>query len=379
MFNHTGSQSVYFNADGFYPTLGAAQSQESPYADWYSFHPWPTDYDAWWGIKTLPAVREESTSYQSYIIDNPDSVVRRWLRAGASGWRLDVADELPDWFIEKIRAAVEETKPDALLVGEVWEDASNKIAYSQRRKYLLGSELHGVMNYPFRTALLAYLQGGDADQFREAMETVRENYPAPAFYSLMNFLGTHDTPRILTVLGADRVPENKEERASYRLSPREREKGLARVRLAALVLFTFPGSPTIYYGDEMALEGWEDPFNRGTYPWDAEGGSPLLSTFTRLGRLRRDTPALQAGSIQWLYTAGPLLAYARELDGERRVTVVNAADTAEELILSWPAPAARDLLTGRRFSSEAGQLTLPLQPRQGLLLQELSGQAGCFT
>ena len=379
VFNHTGSQSIYFNADGFYPTLGAAQSQESPYADWYSFHPWPTDYDAWWGIKTLPAVREDSASYQDYIIDNPDSVVRRWLRAGASGWRLDVADELPDWFIEKIRAAVEETKPDALLVGEVWEDASHKVAYSQRRKYLLGSELHGVMNYPFRSALLAYLQGGDADQFREAMETVRENYPVPAFYSLMNFLGTHDTPRILTVLGADRVPESKEERASYRLSPREREKGLARVRLAALVLFTFPGSPTIYYGDEMALEGWEDPFNRGTYPWDAEGDSPLLSTFTRLGRLRRDTPALQAGSIQCLYTAGPLLAYARELDGERRVTVVNAADTAEELILSWPAPAARDLLTGRRFSSEAGQLTLPLQPRQGLLLQELSGQAGCFT
>ena len=159
VFNHTGSQSLYFNADGFYPTLGAAQSQQSPYYDWFSFHPWPQDYDAWWGIKTLPAVREECPGYVDYIIENDDSIIRRWLRAGASGWRLDVADELPDWFIQKIRAVVEETDPEAILIGEVWEDASTKIAYSQRRRYLQGSELHGVMNYPFRTALLSYLQG----------------------------------------------------------------------------------------------------------------------------------------------------------------------------------------------------------------------------
>lgn len=130
---------------------------------------------------------------------------------GASGWRLDVADELPDWFLEKIRAAMEETAPDSILIGEVWEDGSNKIAYSQRRRYLLGSETHGLMNYPFRTALLAYVSGGDADDFREAMETLRENYPPAAFYSAMNFLGTHDTPRILTLLGADRTPDHKAE------------------------------------------------------------------------------------------------------------------------------------------------------------------------
>ena len=188
VFNHTGSQSIYFNDDGFYPTVGASQSQDSPYFDWYSFHPWPSDYDSWWGIRTLPAVREDSPSYQRYIIDDEDAIIRRWLRCGADGWRLDVADELPDWFIEKLRTAVEETKPEALLIGEVWEDASNKIAYSQRRRYLLGNELHGVMNYPFRTALLAYLQGGDADDFRESMESIRENYPPAAFYNSMNFL-----------------------------------------------------------------------------------------------------------------------------------------------------------------------------------------------
>lgn len=212
VFNHTGSQSIYFNADGYYPSEGAAQSQDSPYYDWYSFHPWPQDYDSWWGIHTLPAVREECPSYVDYIIDHPDSIVRRWVRLGASGWRLDVADELPDWFIAKIRTALEETDPEGILIGEVWEDGSNKIAYSQRRRYLLGSECHGLMNYPFRTALLAYLQGGGAEDFQNAMETIRENYPPAAFYSAMNFLGTHDTPRILTVLGADHVPETREAR-----------------------------------------------------------------------------------------------------------------------------------------------------------------------
>ena len=367
VFNHTGSQSLYFTADGFYPTPGAAQSQESPYFDWFSFHPWPNDYDSWWGIKTLPAVREECPSYVDYIIENENSVIRRWLRAGASGWRLDVADELPDWFIEKLRAAVEATDPDALVLGEVWEDASTKIAYSQRRKYLLGSELHGVMNYPFRTALLEYLKGGDADCFREAMETLRENYPPAAFYSAMNFLGTHDTARILTVLGADYVPERKDGRAAYRLSPAERERGLALVRLAALVLFTFPGAPTVYYGDEAAMEGWEDPFNRGTYPWGREDKA-LKAHFAHLGGLRRQRASLQRGSLHWLFTSGSLLAFARELPGERTVTVVNASAESHSLTLPWPATQALDRLSGQSFPVEAGVLSLALSPCDGLLL-----------
>lgn len=367
VFNHTGSQSLYFNADGFYPTLGAAQSKDSPYFDWFSFHPWPEDYDAWWGIRTLPAVREESPSYGEYIIDGKDSIIRRWLQAGADGWRLDVADELPDWFIEKIRRTVAETKPDALLLGEVWEDASTKVAYSQRRRYLLGHELHGVMNYPFRTALLAYLQGGDADRFRETMETLRENYPPAAFYSAMNFLGTHDTARILTVLGASQTPADKAARAAYRLSPAERATGTALVKLAALVLFTFPGSPTVYYGDELGMEGWEDPFNRGTYPRQG-GDRDLLAWFTLLGRLRQRAPALQKGVIRYLYTSGPLLAYAREDGGTRLVTVVNAGDAPARLTLPWKGASARDLLTGRHFSSRKGFLTLDLPARSGLLL-----------
>ena len=367
VFNHTGSQSMYFNADGYYPTLGAAQSQDSPWYSWYRFHHWPDSYDSWWGIRTLPAVEESSPSYVDFIIDGKDSIIRRWLRAGASGWRLDVADELPDWFIEKLRTAVEETKPEALLIGEVWEDASNKIAYSLRRRYLLGSELHGVMNYPFRTALLAYLQGGDADDFRESMESVRENYPPAAFYNSMNFLGTHDTPRIMTVLGASRVPESKDARAAYRLSPAERTRGTALVKLAALILFSFPGSPTVYYGDELGLEGFEDPLNRGTYPWGL-GRYPLLSWFQMLGHLRRERAALQRGEIDYLYTSGPILAFARRLPEERIVTVVNASDKSVPLMLPWTAPVVRDLLTGRKLHPRDGTLFLTLPPYGGLLL-----------
>lgn len=367
VFNHTGSQSRYFNADGFYSDTGAAQSPDSPYYHWYSFHPWPADYDAWWGIRTLPAVREDAPDYRDFIIRGQDSVVRHWLRAGASGWRLDVADELPDDFIGEIRTAMEETAPDSFLLGEVWEDATTKIAYSMRRRYLLGQELHGVMNYPFRTALIAYLLGGDADEFRETLESLRENYPPHAFYSLMNFLSTHDTPRILTVLGADHVPGSKEERAVFRLSPARRQLGLKRLRLAALVLFTFPGAPTVYYGDEAGMEGWEDPFNRAGYPWGQED-SELKSFFSKLAHLRREQPALQTGQLHWRWTAGSLLVFARELDGQLLTTAVNAADTPQTLTLPWFGDTARDLLSSEVLSPADNVLPLTLLPHQGLLL-----------
>lgn len=368
VFNHTGSQSRFFNADGFYPAPGAAQSQDSPYFSWFSFHPWPTDYDAWWGIKTLPAVQENDSGYRDFIIRDRDSVVRHWLRAGASGWRLDVADELPDDFIADIRTAMDETATGSLLLGEVWEDATTKVAYSQRRRYLLGQELHGVMNYPFRNALIAYLLGGDADEFRETLEAIRENYPPNAFFSLMNFLGTHDTPRILTVLGASHVPDSKEDRASYRLSPEERQMGLARLRLAALVLFTFPGAPTVYYGDEAGMEGWEDPFNRACYPWGRED-TELKAWFARLAHLRLDCPALQSGQLHWRWTSGPILAFARELNGQLLTTVINAADTPQSLTLPWSGAAPRDLLTGAVLSPADNVLPLTLLPHQGLLLE----------
>ena len=362
VFNHTGAKSIYFNADGFYPTPGAAQGKGSPYYDWYRFHSFPDDYDSWWGIKNLPAVEESNESYVNYMVNDRDSVVRRWLRLGASGWRLDVADELPDEFIAAIRAAMDEERPDSLLIGEVWEDGSNKIAYSRRRKYLLGSETHALMNYPFRTAALSYLLGGDAADFQNAMETLRENYPPSAFYSAMNFLSTHDTPRLLTVLGlSGKAPETRDERASFRLSPAEYARGVERVKLAAVLLYTFPGAPTLYYGDEAGMEGFEDPFNRATYPWGRENRA-LVRWFARLGALRRQHAALQCGTIRYLHAGGSVLAFLRQSADDRCLTVLNAGDTP------WDGELATDTLTSQQFLPQNGALRLTLGARDGLLL-----------
>ena len=367
VFNHTGSRSRYFNADGFYPELGAAQSQDSPYYDWYSFHPWPTDYDAWWGVKTLPAVNEQRPAYRQFIFKGEDSVVRHWLRCGADGWRLDVADELPGDFIAGIRRAIEDEKPDGYLLGEVWEDGSNKVAYSQRRRYLLGRETHGLMNYPLRTALLRWLGGGDAAEFRESMETLRANYPPAAFYGAMNFLGTHDTPRILTLLGAEHIPAAKEERAAHSLSPAQLARGRAKLRLAGMLLYGFPGSPTLFYGDEAGMQGFEDPLNRGTYPWGRED-TGLLDFFRALGRLRKERRSLQSGSLTYIYAQGGGLVITREHEGETTMVALNAGDEALTLTLPWPRGTAEDGLTGQRFLAVNGQLRLSLPPLDGVVL-----------
>ena len=360
VFSHAGAKNPDF--------LAARRSRDAKRFDWFLFNTWPDDYKCWWGFRNVPELNKNASGVREYFLSDSDSVTRRWLKAGSSGWRLDVADELPDDFIAEIRTAMEETAPDSFLLGEVWEDATTKVAYSQRRRYLLGHELHGVMNYPFRTALIAYLRGGDADDFRETLEALRENYPPEAFLSLMNFLGTHDTPRILTVLGADSVPDSKADRAAYRLSPAQRQIGLERLRLAALILFTFPGAPTVYYGDEAAMEGWEDPFNRAGYPWEQED-TDLKAHFAELARFRRSFPALQAGVLHWIWTSGPLLIFARELDGQLLTTVVNAADVSQALSLPWSAPPARDLLTSQRFIPTDNAIPLTLPPRSGLLLQ----------
>ena len=367
VFNHTGSQSIYFNEDGYYPTPGAAQSKDSPYYDWFQWKHWPDDYESWWGIKTLPAVQENHPDYVDFIIENEDSVMRHWLKAGASGWRLDVADELPDSFLEKARAALDETIPDAVLIGEVWEDGTTKIAYEQRRRYFQGKQVHGLMNYPFRTALLDFLRGGDAADFMETMEALRENYPHDAYYSSMNSLGTHDTPRVLTLLGADHTPDTKDGRAAYRLSEDERAKGTELLRLAALVLYTFPGSPTVYYGDEAGMEGFEDPFNRSTYPWGKED-IELRAFFTHLGKLRKERLSLQRGAIRYLSADGPVLSYAREMEGERTAIVVNAHWAECRVSIPWPAAAATDILTGEVYHTADGCLSLYLPPRGGMLL-----------
>ena len=348
VFNHTGYDSRYFNGRGRYDSVGAHQSQESPYYRWFDFQQWPDQYGSWWGIYTLPQVREMDESYLDYIIDNEDSVIRRWLRLGASGWRLDVADELPDAFIRRLNAAAKQEKPDALIIGEVWEDASNKIAYSERRRYFQGSELDSVMNYPLRDAILAFLNGGTAEHFAETMECIRENYPRDVFYNLMNVIGTHDTARALTILGVSEEEwhMDRDGRAHYALPPDRLESAQRRLRLAAVIQFTMPGSPTIYYGDEAGRQGFEDPFNRRTYPWGAEDRA-LLGFYRKLCALRADSDTLARGGLRFLHCEGALLQYERETEHSRLLILVNRGHHAVRTHAR--AVYAVDMLDGAEF------------------------------
>ena len=376
VFNHQAFVSRYFNGDGSYQSVGAAQSQDSPYYPWYHFSHWPDHYDSWWGIYSLPAVDESQPTYRDFIFAGENSIIRRWLNAGADGWRLDVADELPDDFVHGIHEAARAAKPDAVVIGEVWEDGSNKIAYGVRRKHILGGHCDGLMNYPFRNALLSFLLGDDAFHFKQAMETIRENYPPFAWRSAMNFLGTHDTPRILTLLGvgSECRERSREWRASFRMEADQRRRGKELLKLGAALLFAFPGSPTVYYGDEAGMEGFEDPFNRRTFPWGREDYE-LLGWFTRLGHLRQECPALRRGDIRYRAAQGPLLAFTRSAEGETILAAFNTGGESAELRLE-DAERIELLLGSARFQISAQGHVLTLPPRTGSLLKlSVSGDA----
>lgn len=332
VFSHTGSDSIYFNKEGRYPDKGAFQSKKSPYYKWYSFKRWPNSYECWWNFNTLPNVKETEPGYLEYITGK-DGIVRKWLRLGASGWRLDVADELPDDFIDALHIAAKEEKGSALVLGEVWEDASNKSSYGERRRYLLGGQLDSVMNYPFRDAILNFLLGGGAENFAETVESIVENYPPCALNILMNHIGTHDTERALTVLGGKPADgRGREWQSAQKLSPQERALAVKRLKLASLMQYILPGVPCIYYGDEAGMEGYRDPFNRGTYPWGHED-EELLSWYRGLGEMRiAQRDILSTGKYKTLLARGDLLAFGRENDEDSRlIGVFNRGDLPADL------------------------------------------------
>lgn len=322
VFNHTGSDSRYFNKNGSYTSQGAYQSKDSPYYSWYRFSDHPDCYESWWGMLTLPQVEEQDEGYQKYILTSPDSIVKRWLKAGASGWRLDVADELPDTFIKTLRSEVKKTDPEAVIIGEVWEDASNKVAYSQQREYLLGDELDSVMNYPLRLAVIDFALGNiDAAEFDARLSSIRENYPKEVYYSLLNFLSSHDVERILTVLGGEH-PAGRDAQAKYRL---EGERlALAKRRLIAVMtlVYLMPGVPCIFYGDEAGMQGFSDPFCRGCYPWGAEDAE-ILTAVKKIFALRKSSDAFTFGDSETLYSYDRGYGTIRIGTADKYITLVN--------------------------------------------------------
>jgi len=357
VFNHTGSDSIYFNRKGTFEGVGAYQSEKSPYYSWYKFNRHPDEYDSWWGIKTLPRINGDLPECRAFLLE----VVRYWLRQGASGWRLDVADELSDDFIAAVRAAAKEIKPDAVIIGEVWEDATNKVSYDRRRRYLISPGLDGVMNYPFRKALIHYLCSQNADHFAACMTELMENYPRHAFYSGMNILGTHDTPRILSTIGDPNPDCERIEYIRRKMLPYVRDEAIEVLKIAAAIQFCFPGSPCIYYADEAGVEGYGDPLNRRCYPWGHER-EDLVEFYRMLGRLRCEREELKSGGLRFEKAEFGLLVF-RRYDRNGFTLLASNTDTDREAEVEFDSPCAcTDRVFGRHLEPSGGKIKFLLPP-----------------
>lgn len=354
--NHTGDDSRYFNRYGNYPGIGAYQNGEiradSPYADWYRFDASKPEqpYQGWVGVSDLPEINKDSPGFREFAYGGPDSVMQYWLDQGAAGWRMDVAPWVPDDFWRQWRSAVKAHRADAMTVAETWFDAS---------KFLLGDMFDSTMNYIFRNAVLEYAGGADARLMYGNLEWLREAYPPQALYALMNLLSTHDQARSLHVLGDHGDSSDATTRA------------LAKRRLLLAMLFqmSYPGSPAVFYADEVGVTGGDDPFNRVTYPWADRGGDPDLSMLKKvqsLIRMRKDHAVLRRGSLEApLYLDQHVIVLLRRLGGEVAIVATNNSDQEQSVSITLPADligiSLDDALSGEAFAiaDEQWQLRVP--------------------
>ena len=328
VFSHTGADSKYFNKFNRYEGVGAYESyetgKESPYRSWYNFYKNEdgyTVYDSWWGFPDLPNVDENNLSYRKFIFGD-DGVVDTWMRRGASGLRLDVSDELPDSFIRQMRSVIKaKTGGEGMLVGEVWEDASNKCSYGSYRDFMLGNTHDSVMGYTFRTTVLEYLQGYiSAKVFNARMEGFRERYPAESYYCIMNLLSSHDVPRVYTMMSKPQDTDNKEDQQRICVPLEEASRCADLCKLGYAIQMIYPGAPCVYYGDEVLMDGYKDPFNRRPYPWDnvTGEGEEHLAFVRKISELRVRNQVLRTGFYKTLLTTEDAIVFERYLDNENR-------------------------------------------------------------
>ena len=350
VFSHTGSDSKYFNKFGTYDSLGAYQSLQSPYYRWYRFNDYPKLYETWWGFSNMPNVDELNPSYLDYIIRNKNSVIEKWLKLGAGGWRLDVADELPDEFIKILKKKLKEVKSDGVLIGEVWEDASNKVSYNRKREYLFGNELDSVTNYPLRQIILDLVRNYIGSKyFIRKYLSLKENYPKEYFYSTMNMLGNHDTERVLTMLN----------------------NNVNLLKEAVVIQMTLPGVPLIYYGDEAGLTGGKDPDNRKSYPWGKEN-KDILEFYKKISAIRVGEEALKSGEIEFLENNNGILGYERILNSDRIIIVVNMMEKEENILIDNIDGDILDLLDkDKEYVVENRKINILIKAHEFIILKVL--------
>lgn len=326
VFNHTGSDSVYFNKNGRYRTVGAYQSPNSKYYSWYTFNKYPDDYSCWWGIKTLPQT-EENSGFFDYIAGR-NGIIEKYMAMGIGGYRLDVVDELTNNFLHAICQAARRVNPKAMIIGEVWEDASSKISYDERKNYFLGGNLDSVTNYPMKNAILDFVKHGDVKTFVNTINLIKDQYPKAIQNNLMNILDTHDTARALTYLGLDDGINPKQ---NISLTPEQRDRARKLLKLATIMQYTVMGIPTVFYGDEAGLEGTGDPYCRATYPWGSED-SELVEWYKQLGELRNN-PVFANGELDIKYAQDGVVAYERGNGDFKAIIIINRGKKPFEFTL----------------------------------------------
>jgi glycosidase len=344
VFNHCGRGFFAFNDI-------LENHSHSPYLDWFHLNNVPPDayspgdaddYQAWWNFKSLPKFNTENSQVRKYILD----IARYWIRLGADGWRLDVPNEIDDpVFWEEFRAAVKSENPDAYLVGEIWDGDP---------KWVGPGKFDGLMNYPVRESLIDFLlEKSTANEFSVIIDRQLNQYSRENVYAMYNPLGSHDTKRIKTILKGNQQ----------------------KLFLAYLFQFAFPGSPAIYYGDEVGLEGGKDPDCRKAFPWDEDKwDSDLRQHIQRLIAIRKNDPALRRGSFQEVYKDSERGGYGfgRVLGADSVLMVMNANSSRQEYRLevdglNWQdGKIVRDLLGGEEFKVSGTELELTLDPWTGI-------------
>lgn len=343
VFNHTGDDSIYFNRRGTYGNGGAFKDVNSPYRSWYCFRPdgW---YDSWWGIDIMPRLNHKNDECRNFFAGE-NGLCAKHVKDGIGGWRLDVADELSNEFLDDLRVSVKKADPEALIIGEVWENAADKIAYGYRRRYLMGGQLDSVMNYPLRKGIIDFVMNGDAAQLATTMTELYACYPKFVSDCLMNIIGTHDTERIISILGdRDFCSLCNAELACRELAEQNKLVAVRLLKIASAIQFTSYGVPSVYYGDEVGEEGYHDPFCRKPFPWGREN-TDLMQHYTDLAKIRKNNLLYKDGLFRVLEYNNGYIAFERYSEENSIITIANVTNHDIETHFE-----GLDLLSGKEFT-----------------------------
>lgn len=343
VFNHTGNDSKYFNQFNTYNTIGAYNNPQSPYYNWYRKNE-KGEFEYWWGFKNLPVCDGDNAEWRNFITGK-NGVIDKWFSLGIDGLRIDVADELTEKFIESVRTAVKRNKKDGFIIGEVWDNAIRKEKDGKQRTYLLGKGLDSVMNYPFTNAILKFVRFGNSENLVDTLNEITTEYPKEVQNSLMNSLSTHDITRAMTTLVGEGIQKNKYnwiwdvpysrewQFSKQKLTKEQLNKAKELMKIATVIQYFLPGNPCIYYGDEIGMYGYKDPFNRMCFDWDNIDKN-LNEFYKNLGKIRKKFVFLENAEIKVIEANEDVFIFERVYKNNQLLVLVSR--TEKEINIEIP-------------------------------------------